>query len=85
VRHSASSSFWQAYQALPASVRKAADKSFDLLKQNPSHPSLHFKPVGRFLSARIGLHHRALGVSIDGGVLWFWIGSHTDYERMIKY
>jgi len=62
VRHSASSSFWAAYRALPENVQVLADKSYQLLKHNPAHPSLHFKPVGRFWSVRVGLHYRALGV-----------------------
>ncbi|WP_414675650.1 hypothetical protein [Methyloceanibacter sp.] len=55
-----------------------------MLKQNPQHPSLHFKPVGPYWSARIGLHYRALAVEVDDGMLWFWIGSHADYDDLIK-
>jgi hypothetical protein len=84
LKHSASSSFWAAYRALPETIRARADKSFELLKQNPSHPSLHFKPVGRYCSARIGLRYRALGISVSDGIVWFWIGAHTEYERMIR-
>jgi hypothetical protein len=25
----------------------------------------------------------ALAVEVDGGYLWFWIGSHADYDRLI--
>ena len=84
MKHSASSSFWAAYQALPTNVQTLADKSYRLLKQDPSHPPLHFKPVGRFWSARIGLHYRALGISAPDGIVWFWLGSHTEYERIIR-
>jgi len=56
VRHSASPSFWAAYRALPENAQALADKSYQLLKHNPAHPSLHFKPVGRFWSVRVGLH-----------------------------
>ncbi|MFZ1060336.1 MAG: hypothetical protein WAP47_14205 [Candidatus Rokuibacteriota bacterium] len=62
-RHHASPDFWACYRALPASVRELANKAFELLKADPQHPSLHFKKVGRFRSARVGLHHRALAVS----------------------
>jgi hypothetical protein len=84
VKHSASSSFWAAYHALPESVRRLADKSFALLKQNPAHPSVHLKSVGRYCSARVGLHHRALGVPLPDGIVWFWIGAHDEYERIIR-
>jgi hypothetical protein len=45
---------------------------------------LHFKKVGRFWSVRIGLRYRALGVEADDGLLWFWIGSHADYDASIR-
>ena len=64
-------------------VRNLADKNFTLLKSDPTHPSLHFKQVGRYRSVRIGLHYRALGVEIPEGLLWFWIGSHSDYDRLL--
>jgi len=84
VRHSASTSFWAAYHALPQNVRQLADKSYRLLKQDPAHPSLHFKSIGRFWSVRVGLHYRALGVSAPDGIVWFWLGTHTEYERIIR-
>jgi hypothetical protein len=60
-----------------------ADKNFRLLRENPNHPSLHFKQVGRFRSVRVGLHFRALAVELDDGLLWFWIGTHAEYDRLI--
>lgn len=68
---------------LPESVRRGADQCFALLKRDPRHPSLHFKKVGRFRSARVGLRHRALGVESQDDVVWFWIGSHADYDKLI--
>jgi hypothetical protein len=62
----------------------ASDKSFELLKQNPKHPSLHFKRIGTRWSPRVGIGYRALALEIDGGFLWYWIGSHADYERLIN-
>jgi len=47
------------------------------------HPSLHFKKVGRFRSARVGRNFRALAIETDDGLLWFWIGNHAEYERLI--
>jgi hypothetical protein len=64
-------------------VRLLADKQFELLKADPQHPSLHFKRVGRFHSVRVGAHYRALAVDAPDGVLWFWIGSHADYDRIV--
>jgi mRNA-degrading endonuclease RelE of RelBE toxin-antitoxin system len=84
MRHFASPEFWDAYQRLPDRIRDLADKNFKLLKQNPRHPSLQLKKVGRFWSVRVGLHYRALAVDIDVGLLWFWIGSHADYDAQIR-
>jgi hypothetical protein len=83
LKHFASPEFWACYRALPNFVQELADKSFALLKNDPHHPSLHFKRVQRFWSARIGLSYRALGVDIPDGVLWFWIGSHSDYDKFL--
>jgi hypothetical protein len=83
VKHFASPEFWACYRALPNPVQDLADKSFARLKNDPHHPSLHFKKVGRFWSVRLGLYYRALGVNIPEGVLWFWIGSHADYDNLV--
>jgi hypothetical protein len=84
MRHFASPAFWGAYSELPAAVRELADKNYALLKENRQHPSLHFKKVGRFWSVRIGLRYRALATEVDGGLLWFWIGSHADYDALVR-
>ena len=82
--HRASRRFWQCYHALPVEVQRLADASYQLLKDNPSHPGLHFKKVGRFWSVRVGARYRALAVDVDEGLLWFWIGSHADYDAQIR-
>jgi len=84
VRHLASPKFWATYRALPQPVRALADKNFALLKADPDHPSLHFKRVGQFFSVRVGLRYRALALPVDEGMLWFWIGTHADYDSLLK-
>jgi hypothetical protein len=69
---------------LPHEVRELADKNFRLLQRDPRHPSLQFKKVGNVWSARVGRAHRALAVEDGGDFLWGWIGSHDDYDRMIR-
>jgi len=81
--HRASPAFWECYDVLPLPVRELADRTFGLLKHNPRHPSLHFKRVGRFWSARVGLHYSAVGVDAADGVLWFWIGAHSEYDTLV--
>jgi len=84
MNHLASRGFWRCYDALPANIRELADKNFELLRADPNHPSLHFKKVGRFRSARVGLQHRALAVDVENGLLWFWVGGHSEYDRIVN-
>jgi hypothetical protein len=72
-------------EAVPADVQALAHRNYALLKNDPFHPSLHFKSIGkgRFHSVRVGLHYRALGIPMDGGVHWFWIGTHGEYDKLI--
>jgi hypothetical protein len=65
-------------------TRKLADEKFRLLKLDPRHPSLHLKRIDGFWSCRVGVHYRTLGIDMDGGILWFWIGTHADYNQMVK-
>ena len=82
--HRTTSRFWECFEMLPPSIQKIAKDNFKLLKNNPYHPSLHFKKVGKFWSARIGLTHRALAVEDGDDFIWVWIGTHDEYERLIK-
>ena len=82
--HVASSRFWSSYDRLPAEVRSQADKQFALLKRDSSHSSVRLKKIGRFWSARVSQGTRALAVEHSGNLIWFWIGSHTEYEQIIK-
>jgi hypothetical protein len=84
MNHFASPAFWQCYRGLSGSIQELANKNFTLLKSNPAHPSLHFKKVGRFRSARVGLKYRALSVEVENGLLWIWIGDHAAYDRLLN-
>ncbi|MBW1797901.1 MAG: hypothetical protein JRJ21_05745 [Deltaproteobacteria bacterium] len=81
--HHASLSFWKCYDAIPKEIQGQADKNFDLLKNDHRHPSLHFKKIGKYWSVRASREYRALGVNVEDGVLWFWVGTHTKYNRML--
>ena len=84
MRHRATPSFWQHFDRLPANVQQVARTAFVLARQNPKHPSVHLKKVGRFWSARVGIHYRALAVEQGDDLVWFWIGTHAEYESLIK-
>ncbi len=81
--HRTTPQFWNLFYQLPESVQNLARKNFELLKQNPRHPSLHFKKVGHFWSARVGLNHRALAVEDGDDFIWVWIGQHDEYDRLV--
>ena len=83
MRHFASPAFWDAYEKLPTAVRELADKNYALLKADPQHPSLRLKKVGRYWSVRVEARYRALATEVDNGLLWFWIGSHADYDTWL--
>ena len=83
MRHRATPDFWQRYHALPPEVQRLADSGYKLLKSDPRHPSLHVKKVGRFWSVRVGIHYRALAVEDGADLVWFWIGHHAEYDRLL--
>lgn len=83
MKHLASPRFWRHYRSLPEAVRKVADKNFELLKADPHHPSLRFKKTGRLWLVRVGVHYRPLGLDNNDSVVWFWIGAHADYDRLL--
>ena len=75
--------FWRRFQELPAAVQQTARRNFELLESNPRHPSLRFRIVGRYWSARVGAAYRAVAVQDGGDFIWFWIGPHDEYMRVI--
>ena len=84
MKHYAAASFWYHYRQLPDEVQRLADKNFRLLESNPYHPSLHFKKIRDHLwSARVGLNYRATATPVGGDFLWFWIGPHEAYDRLL--
>ena len=84
MKHFSSPDFWACYRRLPRRIQRLADNCYELLKADPSHPSLHFKKIGKYHVVRVGLHYRALAVEVPEGLLWFWIGSHSEYDKLLS-
>ena len=84
MKHSAAPSFWEALGSLDADVQESARKAFQLLKNNSRHPGLHFKKIDNVWSVRVDIRTRALAIEQPDGFLWIWIGSHDEYERMLR-
>jgi hypothetical protein len=83
LKHLASPAFWEHYDRLPKNIRELADNCYQILKTTPYHPSLHFKKIGKYHSVRIGISYRALAVEVPDGLLWFWIGTHSEYDKLL--
>ncbi len=84
MKHFANPSFWECYRKLPSDIQELADKNFKLLKTNPRHPSLHLKKVRNYWSARVGIKYRTLAVEVERYLVWFWIGTHAEYDKLIQ-
>lgn len=89
MKHYASAAFWKCHDQLPEHIQQLAKKNYELLKANPAHPSVNFKKLTgtgkhQYVSARVGDHYRAIAILKDGDALWVWIGSHEDYNKLLK-
>lgn len=75
--------FRKCFNKIPERIQRLARKNYKIWKENPHHPGLGFKLVGKRLPAysiRVGIGWRALGVRENDTIVWFWIGSHEDYH-----
>ena len=87
MRSRTTKSFWERFVRLPEPVQRQARRAFHRWRQNPRHPSVAFKRVHAsepIYSVRVSRGYRALGLRDDDLVTWFWIGSHADYDRMLR-
>ncbi len=84
MKHNAVPSFWECFNKLSKETQELARKKFELLKNDPEDPSLKLKMVDGYWSVRVGLHHGALAVEIDGGLVWFLIGTHAEYDHFVR-
>jgi hypothetical protein len=78
--------FWKAYAKLSAEMKGKVQKAYRLWQNNPTHPSLHLKKVGRNLwSVRLSDGFRSLALKKGDDYYWFWVGSHDEYESFLKH
>ena len=83
MKHRANPRFWRCYCGLPKEVRELADRNYQLLRTDPAHRSLHFKKIAQYWSVRVGLHYRGLAIESGSDLVWFWIGSHAEYDKLV--
>jgi len=65
----------------------SAEKSYKLWRENAQHPGVNFKKVSAkepIYSVRVSVNYRALGLLSNDTIIWFWIGSHADYDKLLK-
>jgi mRNA-degrading endonuclease YafQ of YafQ-DinJ toxin-antitoxin module len=80
------------FAALPQHIQKLAEAAYQLFRQDPHHPSLRLHPLqdndkGRHrkgsFSVSITMKYRAIYAVDDDTNVWYWIGTHNDYENFI--
>jgi hypothetical protein len=75
------------YRTLPERVRQQARQAYALFQQDPHHPSLRFRcvhPTRPIFSARVGIDYRVVGIRDDNDIYWFWIGTHGEYDQLLR-
>jgi hypothetical protein len=86
VKSKVTEDFVACFARLPDEVKGKARKNYRLWRNNPAHPSLHFRHVhsrDALYSVRVGIGWRALGLLEDETIYWFWIGSHAEYDKLL--
>jgi hypothetical protein len=79
--------FWKCYAEIPPAVRKSAREAYKQFLKDPYYPSLHFKQIHStrpVFSIRVTKNYRAVGIVQGEDIIWFWIGSHADYNKLLK-
>ena len=85
IKSRATPKFWNSFQALPAEIRQQAESAYRMFKRDPSLKGLDFKKLAGtkdLYSVRIGMHYRAIGRLGQSEIVWFFIGSHDEYDRL---
>jgi hypothetical protein len=79
--------FVRLFSRLPEAIQSQARRSYRLWRADSTHPGLHFKQVHgseKIYSVRVGLGWRAVGLVEGDTIHWYWIGSHADYDKLLK-
>ena len=81
------SNFRNMLATLPRQIQQNAQETYKRFILNPNHPSLQFKKVHHALpiySVRINVDYRAVGELDGNDIIWFWIGPHSEYEKLLR-
>jgi hypothetical protein len=86
VRSRTNERFRKSFEALPDEIQRKAREAYARWHEDPSHPSLQYKkvhPTQPIYSVRIALGWRAVGIVLENQMVWFWIGSHAEYDKLL--
>jgi hypothetical protein len=78
--------FRKSFYSLPQQVQQQAKEAYKQFKVDPFYPSLRFKRIHStkpIYSVRINIDYRAVGIQQENEIIWFWIGSHADYSKLL--
>jgi hypothetical protein len=84
--------FKKMFERLPSNIQQLAAQAFARFKQDPNHPLLNNHPLadtgkGRHKrgsrSVWVSQKYRAIYVNIGDANIWYWIGSHADYDNFV--
>ena len=81
--HRTTPQFWSHFARLPEAVQRTARRNFQLLRNSPRHPSLHFKKANDYWVVRVGRSYRAIAIEEEEYLFWVWIGGHDEYLRIL--
>jgi hypothetical protein len=79
--------FWKLLNNLPDEIQKQAWISYRAWREDVWNARFEFKqvhPSQPIYSVRINRSYRAVGVRSGDEVVWFWIGSHSDYDNLLN-
>lgn len=81
----ANADFWTCFHALPEDIQRLARDRFRLWREDAFNATLHFKPLfADVWSVRVNRSYRALGRRRGNLIVWFWIGTHAEYDHLLK-
>jgi len=78
--------FRKMFADLPESIQRQARKAYKQFQKDPYHSSLYFKSVHTtkpIYLARITIDYRAVGIQNENEMVWFWIGAHKEYDKLL--
>jgi hypothetical protein len=77
-------SFRKLYRDLPGGIQELANEKYRLFQRDPFHPSLEFEAKGKVWTVAIGRSYRAIARRFGNDLYWVWIGSHEDYNKVLR-